>query len=347
MHFHMTHAFVSRFARRAAIAALAVTAAACTMKDQEAPPLTGPSEFAKSIAVTVTPDVLTQDGGSQSVISVLALGPNGEPLRNVSMRTEIEVEGVAVDFGSLSARNLVTGADGRASLVYTAPAAPAVAVDTFTIVDVVVTPIGGDFNNSSTRRAAIRLVPPGFVVPSDGLRPYFTVAPEQPQESQQVLFQACNDSAIACAPANNPIVSYAWDFGDGGKGSGLTVSHSFDAAGSYAVRLTVTDQFGRSASVSQLVTVGAGANPTAAFVFSPTAPRLNQNIAFNAAGSTAPPGRQIVGYTWDFGDGTGPRVGGQTMNYSYGTIGTYNVTLVVTDNTGKTAAITVAVAVVP
>jgi len=317
------------------------------MKSQDAPDLTGPSEFAQSIVVAASPDVLSQDGASQSVITVTARGPNGEPLRSVSMRVETQVGGSPVDFGSMSSRNIVTGGDGRASLVYTAPAAPAVAVDYFTIVEIVVTPIGTDFNNTATRRASIRLVPPGVVVPPDGLAPYFSVTPEAPQEKQVVLFQACNDATRPCSPANNPIVSYRWDFGDGDNEDGETVSHDFGLAGSYTVTLTVTDQYGRKASASQLVSVTAGVNPTASFVFSPTSPRVNQNIAFNAAASAAAAGRRIVSYTWDFGDGTGPRGGGSTINYVYRAVGTYNVTLVVTDDAGKTAAVTVAVDVLP
>lgn len=342
----MRHAFLSRMARYGAATAVLLAAAGCTMDSQEAPPLTGPSDFAQSITVAASPDVLSQDGASQSVITVTARGPNAEPLRNLSLRVETQVDGFPVDFGSMSSRNIVTGADGRASLVYTAPRAPAVAVDNFTIVEIVVTPIGTDFNNSSSRRASIRLVPPGAVVPPDGLKPYFSFTPESPQENQIVLFQACN-SATACAPANNPIVSYSWDFGDGEGDHGPTASHDFVLAGSYTVTLTVSDQFGRKASASELITVSAGANPTASFVFSPSTPRINQTIAFNAAASAAAAGRKIVGYTWDFGDGTGPRAGGSTINYVYRTVGTYNVTLVVTDDAGKTAAVTLNVAVLP
>jgi chitodextrinase len=343
----MRIAFFSEATRQAAVAAIVLTSAGCTMKSQEAPALTGPSEFAQSITISASPDVLSQDGSSQSVITVTVRGPNAEPLRNVSLRVETQVGGSPVDFGSMSSRNIVTGADGRASLVYTAPAAPAVAVDNFTIVEIVVTPIGTDFNNTATRRASIRLVPPGVVVPPDGLTPYFSFTPESPQESQLVLFQACNDVTRPCSPANNPIASYSWNFGDGGRDDGPTASHDFGLAGSYTVTLTVTDQYGRTASVSQLLTVTAGVNPTAAFVFSPSSPRINQTIAFNAAASAAAPGRRIVGYTWDFGDGTGPRGGGSTINYVYHAVGTYNVTLLVTDDAGKTAAVTITVDVLP
>ena len=68
----------------------------------------------------------------------------------MSLRSEIFVGGVRADFGSLSARNLVTDSDGRATLVYTAPAAAGgPAVDTGTIVDIVVTPIGCEFRRTA------------------------------------------------------------------------------------------------------------------------------------------------------------------------------------------------------
>ena len=39
--------------------------------------------------VSVSPDVLPQDGASQSLITVDGQGINGEPLRNVTLRDEI------------------------------------------------------------------------------------------------------------------------------------------------------------------------------------------------------------------------------------------------------------------
>ncbi len=86
------------------------------MKDQDAPPLAGPSEFSQSITITVSPDVLPQDGASQSFITVTARDANSNPMRNVTVRTETRVDGTPVDFGMLSARSVVTGSDGKATL---------------------------------------------------------------------------------------------------------------------------------------------------------------------------------------------------------------------------------------
>jgi len=343
----MTHASLTPAKRQAVIGVLALTLAACTMNSQEAPDLTGPSEFSQSIVVTASPDVLSQDGASQSVVTVTARGPNAEPLPNLSMNVEIRVNGVRADFGSLSARNIVTGSDGRATFVYTAPTSPALSLTEGTTVTIAVTPVGTDFGNSVARNTSIRVVPVGPVVPPDGLAPYFTMTPTQPLESQQVLFQACGDPARACAPEDNPIVDYDWDFGDGSGGNGQFETHVYTLAGSYTVVLAVSDQFGRSALAVQQITVGAGVNPTAAFVFSPASPQINKPIAFNASGSTAAAGRTIVSYTWDFGAGAGPQPGNATINHTYGAVGTYNVTLVVTDDAGKTGTVTISVTVAP
>ena len=51
------------------------------------------------------------------------------------------------------------------------------------------------------------------------------------------------------------IASYAWSFGDGASGSGVTASRTYASGGSYAVRLTVTDTGGQTASRTKTVTV--------------------------------------------------------------------------------------------
>ena len=313
---------------------LVAVSSGCTLKKQETPSLTGPSELGTSVSVSVAPDILTQDGGSQSLVTVTAFDQNGKPLRNLSLRSEIMVGGVVADFGTLSARSIVTGTDGRATLVYTAPAAPAgPAVDTGTTVSISVTPLGTDFANSFPRIATIRLVPPGVVVPPDGLQPSFTFTPNAPQDHQTVLFDACSDPQRPCAPANNPVATYSWDFGDGKSASGKSVSHAYSEAGTYVATLRLTDQVGRSASTTQSLTVSAAGGPTAAFEFSPSDPLINQPVNFNAGPSSAQPGRRIASYTWDFGDGTFGS--GEITSHSYSLPRSYKVVLTVTDDTGK------------
>jgi PKD repeat protein len=311
------------------VVAAALSMSACTTKSQEAPPLGGPSEFGQSVSVSVNPDSLPQDGASQSFVTVTVRDADAQPMRGVTLRVETRVNGVPLDFGRLSARSIVTGSDGRATLVYTAPAAPATPVDTFTIVDVTVTPSGSDFNNANSRSAAIRLTPPNDVFPPSDLRAAFTANPAGPEVGQTVLFDA--------STSQGSIVDYRWNFGDGSGGSGRAAQHAFSAAGTYVVSLTITDPYGRTATTSQTFTVGLGARPSAEFTFSPTAPRVGQGVNFNASASIAPNSR-IVSYTWDFGDGTPVvTVGEPTIQHAFATAATYNVTLVVTDAVGRTS----------
>ena len=243
----------------------------CT--SQETPSLTGPSEFSKSIVLSVNPDILSQDGQSQSVVSVDARDSNGQPLRNVSLRADVAVNGsVTTTLGSLSARSLVTDANGHASVVYTAPTLPAGIPVAAGVIQILVTPAESDFGNSTPRAVSIQLVvPPGVGVPppASGLVAKFTANPTAPLENQVVLFDASSSTA-----GLNPIVSYGWDFGDRrGGATGITATHSYSTAGTYVVTLTVQDALGGVATTSQSLNVGQGHGPTPDFTTSPASTR--------------------------------------------------------------------------
>ena len=72
--------------RLIALVALAMAAASCTVKETEAPALSGPSELALALSLQATPDSILQDGVSQSSISIDARGPNNQPVRNLTLR---------------------------------------------------------------------------------------------------------------------------------------------------------------------------------------------------------------------------------------------------------------------
>src|SRR5687767_2944895 len=84
-------------------------AAGCTLANVEPPPLAGPSEMALSLTITANPDVLSLDGASQTLVTVEARDQNGLPAANVPLRVEILADDQLIDFGSISARTIVTG----------------------------------------------------------------------------------------------------------------------------------------------------------------------------------------------------------------------------------------------
>src|SRR3954465_9506156 len=112
----------THFSRRIlAPVAAALLLSACTTHKQETPSLTGPSALGTSLVITLSPDVLAQDGSSQSLVQIQAYDSNGPPLGNKALRVAVAVDGFVTDFGRLSAKNLVTDTNGRASVTYTAP----------------------------------------------------------------------------------------------------------------------------------------------------------------------------------------------------------------------------------
>lgn len=68
--------------------------------------------------------------------------------------------------------------------------------------------------------------------------------------------KACNFDAGGSSDPEGGNLTYSWNFGDGsGGGGGVTVSHTYAAAGTYTVKLVVTDPQGLSATTSKSVTI--------------------------------------------------------------------------------------------
>jgi len=149
------------------------------------------------------------------------------------------------------------------------------------------------------------------------------------------------DGSGSSDPNGDPL-TYAWDFGDGSMGDGVSPSHVFSADGSYIITLTVSDDQGASSTATTSATIAtppANSAPTAN-AGGPYSGDTGMSIAFSAAGSSDPDGDALT-YSWDFGDGS--VADGIAANHVYAAAGTYRVVLVVSDGEFSDEAVTEAV----
>jgi hypothetical protein len=245
-----------------AVGTCALAAASCGIEKQSAPALAGPSEYGTSLTVSAIPNVLVQDGESQSVINVLALDANGGPIANLGLRMDGSSSSTLVPSVTLTATAIRTDAAGRATFGLVAPPPPAVMPTTPTVITVRVTPEDTDLANTVPRTVQVQLVAPsGTPMPNNNPVPSFTIVPAVANITQSVTFDASatTDEGTPCGSR----CTYLWDFGDFTTGNGITVTKSFTLPQAYNVTLTVQDDRGGVASTQRTITISGPAAPSA------------------------------------------------------------------------------------
>jgi PKD repeat protein len=136
---------------------------------------------------------------------------------------------------------------------------------------------------------------------------------------------------------SNP-VSYAWDFGDGNTGSGISPQHTYAASGTYSVCVDITTANGCVATYCNTVIVNSSVPCNASFTSSGTG-------LFNVIQFINTSVGNISTYYWDFGDGTSSTQ--ISPSHIYANAGTYTVCLTVgnpIDSCSSTFCSTVTVA---
>lgn len=138
-------------------------------------------------------------------------------------------------------------------------------------------------------------------------------------------------------PDDGNIASYYWHFGFDGVGSNSTdknTSVTYPRAGTYIVKLTVTNnQGGYKTSEKEIVIDRVNEAPSADFTSSPTVSVIGSPVSFT---DTSEDDGDIESWFWEFGDGATSSEQNPTHTYSQG--GFIKVKLTVTDDRGLTAS---------
>ncbi|MEO6732183.1 MAG: PKD domain-containing protein [Ferruginibacter sp.] len=126
--------------------------------------------------------------------------------------------------------------------------------------------------------------------------------------------------------STGPGLNYLWNFGDGTTSAVQDPVHNYLADGVYTVKLSISDQFGCTDSVSKpniISIVTPVANFTMSDSFSICPPLIVQFTNLSVHSSSQ---------TWDFGDGTSASIFAPSHFYNYP--GIYTVTLTITAKGG-------------
>lgn len=162
-----------------------------------------------------------------------------------------------------------------------------------------------------------------------------THEPSEPTTGEPVTF----DASEARDP-DGSVTSYEWDVGDDGTvdATGETATVTFSEARTHTVALTVEDGQGATDTIRTSVSVVESNDPPSpAISISPSNPRVDQEVTFDASRSSDPDG-SVASYEWDLtGDGTADATG-ETVTHAFESPGSRRVELTVTDDDGAVRA---------
>lgn len=130
--------------------------------------------------------------------------------------------------------------------------------------------------------------------------------------------------------SSGSITSYKWTFGDGATSTAQAPTHTYSAAGTYTVGLTVTGPGGSNTHTrSNYINVsGAAKAPVAAFTANKTSGTAPLAVQFTSTSTGT-----IGSYSWKFGDGSTSTA--QNPLKTYSAPGTYTVSLTVNGSAGS------------
>ncbi len=204
-----------------------------------------------------------------------------------------------------------------------------------------------DFDNGSTSNASnpnytyesagtynVKLIVTDFFGCSDSITHPVEVY-ESPVAAFEALAVCVGDSTQFTNQTIPAGTVWNWSFGDGTTSMLSNPSHLYDNAGTYSVLLEVEDAAGCSSSVVQEVMVNP--LPIVSFSWNYTA-CAGDTVFFNDLSQAI--GTDIIGWNWDFGDGTSAILSNPSHVYAETGDTTYNVNLTILTETGCVRSLT-------
>jgi PKD repeat protein len=282
------------------------------------------------IALSANPGTVAASGGT-SLITASVLDTSGNVLGGVPVS-------FSTDGGSLSAAVATSDQTGNAQTTLT------------TNKTTKVTATAG-FQSATSGTPPVTSTTPITQTITVNVNALSTIAVGTASPATPVVGQAVTFPITYTQNANgSPVARLIVDFGDGGSaqtftGQPATVSHTYNQAGAFIVRVTAIDTFGDVVNGSGAVTVAA--RPQLIVGISASAnPTVGVPTTFTIT-ATPTAGSAITSVTVDLGDGTRRTLSGAvgSIQYAYSAAGTYVVTAIATDSSGATGSATTSVVV--
>jgi gliding motility-associated-like protein len=161
---------------------------------------------------------------------------------------------------------------------------------------------------------------------------FVSIVPPKINSIANVPYRGCAPYTLntsANITSNDPVVSYAWNFGDGATSTAANPSHTYSVAGTYTIKLKITTQNGCVDSMTVPNAITIGNRPRSMFSATPLINCAWEPIAFTDTSFIAAPD-SIDQWFWEFGDGGTSTL--QNPQHQYIDTGWMDVQLVVWSN---------------
>lgn len=138
-------------------------------------------------------------------------------------------------------------------------------------------------------------------------------------------FSTCPPLIVNTTNHSLNVLSYNWNFGDGGNSQLMNPSHIYTYPGNYTIKLTINNNGGCADSLTRSVVIQG---PTAILDYTPKEACNPATIDFSLQSQKA------VSYIWDYNDGTTIFSDKTSSSHTYSSPGTYIPKIILQDATG-------------